>query len=115
MPLGIRSPYHANAIAYRTELPETLPLELNAMTVGNLAFVSAPNELFDTISVYVEDHAPFDKVLTLGYANNYMGYIPSKFGYEYTCYESDCTRFAPGTGETIAQTMVDMLTELKEQ
>lgn len=93
--------------------PAADALELNAVTLGDVAFVSVPGELFDTQSVYVEDNAPFRKVLTLGYANDYVGYIPSKFAYEYTCYESGCSPFAAGIGETVAQAFVDMLTELK--
>ena len=112
-PYGIRSPYHAGVIITRTKLPATLSEELSAVTIGNLAFVAAPNELFDTLSVYVEEHAPYTKVLTLGYANGHYGYIPSKFGYEYTCYESDTTRYAPGAGEELAQTLCTMLEELK--
>lgn len=114
-PYGIRSPYHAGVIVTRTRLPATLSEELSAVTIGNLAFVAAPNELFDTLSVYVEEHAPFDKVLTLGYANGHFGYIPSKLGYEYTCYESDTTRYAPGAGEKLAQMLCTMLESLKEQ
>ncbi len=111
--IGIRSPYQANAILKREELPEIYSLELNAITLGDVAIVTAPNELFDTLSVYVEDHAPFGKVLTFGYCNDYRGYIPSKFGFEYTCYESDCCRFCPGIGEKIRDTFLEMLREMK--
>ena len=113
-PYGIRSPYHANAIARRTTLPPTMQEELDAISIGNLAFVAAPNELFDPLSVYVEEHAPYDKVITLGYANGYKGYVPTQYGYEYTCYESDCTNYAPGAGELIAETLVSMLEDLKK-
>lgn len=110
---GIRSPYQAGAIISRNNMDDTDQLELNAITLGELAIVTAPNELFDTNSVYVEDHAPFAKVLTLGYCNGAKGYIPSKFGFEYTCYESDCCRFKPGIGEIIQDTFLQMLNALK--
>ncbi len=112
--IGIRSPYHAGAMLGRADLPDTCPIELNAITLGDLAIVTAPNELFDTLSVYVEDHAPYGKVLTFGYSNGMQGYIPSAFGFEYTCYESDCCRFLPGIGETIRDTFLEMLEELKK-
>lgn len=113
--IGMRSPYQANAMYGRYHDPaETEDSELNAVSFGEeLAFVTAPNELFDTISVYVEDHAPYKKVLTLGYCNGYTGYIPSKYGFEYTCYESDCCHFKPGCGEIYQDTFLKMLNELK--
>ena len=113
--IGMRSPYQANAMYGRFHDPDdTEDSELNAVCFGDeLAMITAPNELFDTISVYVEDHAPFAKVLTLGYCNGYTGYIPSAYGFEYTCYESDCCHFKPGCGEVYQDTFVQMLNELK--
>jgi hypothetical protein len=113
-PLGIRSPYKATAICRRYNGPQELDLELNTITVGEeLAFITAPNELFDTISVMVEEGSPYAQTLTLGYCNAYRGYIPSKLGYEYTCYESDATWFEPGIGEKIAEQFIKMLKEMK--
>lgn len=113
-PLGIRSPYKATAIVRRFNGPQELDVELNAITVGEeLAFVTAPNELFDTISMLVEEGSVYPHTLTLGYCNAYRGYIPSKFGYEYTCYESDATWFEPGIGEQIAEQFISMLKEMK--
>lgn len=113
-PYGIRSPYQAGAIVSRSKLGDTDTLELNAFMLGELAIVTAPNELFDTLSVYVEDHAPQPKVLTLGYCNDVKGYMPSRFGFEYGCYEADCCRFCPGAGEQVADTLLDMLEKLKK-
>jgi len=113
-PYGIRSPYQANAIYGRSKLEDMDTLELNAITLGELALVSAPNELFDTNSVFVEEHAPQKKVLTLGYCNDAKGYLPSRFGFEYGCYESDCCRFLPGVGEQVANTFLEMLRSLHE-
>ena len=92
-----------------------LNIKTNAITLGDIGIVTAPNELFDTLSVYVEDHAPFKKVLTFGYANNSQGYIPSAYGFEYSCYESDCCYFLPGIGEKIRDTHLQMLGHLKQE
>ena len=114
-PYGIRSPYHANSLNHRYHnLPETEDSELNAVSFGDsLALVTAPNELYDTLTVYVEDHAPFEKVLMVGYCNGYTGYIPSAYGFEYTSYETDCCHFNPGCGEIYRDTFLEMLKELK--
>ena len=112
--IGIRSPYQANAMRGRYYDDETEDSELNAVAFGDaFAMITAPNELFDTISVYVEDHADFPKVLTLGYCNGYTGYIPSAYGFEYSCYESDCCHFKPGCGEIYRDAFMEMLNKLK--
>ena len=112
--IGIRSPYQANAMRGRYYDDDTEDTELNAVAFGDaFAMITAPNELFDTISDYVEDHADFPKVLTLGYCNGYTGYIPSAYGFEYSCYESDCCHFKPGCGEIFRDAFMDMLNKLK--
>lgn len=110
----IRSVYQANAIVGREGIPDTLPIELNAICVGqSLAFVTAPHELFDTLTEMIEAGSVFEKTVTMGYCHAYCGYMPSQYGFDYTCYESDCCRFVPGTGEVIVENLLRMLKELK--
>ena len=109
----IRSPYHANGIISRAYAGASISLELNAISIGNsIALVTAPNELFDTNSAWLETQSPYEMTLTLGYANGHGGYIPSALGYEYTCYESDVSKFVAGTGEKIQETFLAMLNTL---
>ena len=115
IPYGIRSPYHANSLNHRYHnLPDTEDSELNAIAFGDtLALATAPNELFDTLTVTIEDNAPYAKTLFFGYCNGYTGYIPSAYGFEYTSYETDCCHFNPGCGEIYVETLLNMLNELK--
>ncbi len=111
---GIRSPYMAGSIVKRATYAPTYEEELTCIAIGDsIAFATAPNELFDTNGQYVEDNSSFGKTIVLGYTNGQRGYVPSALAYEYTCYESDTTRFAPGTGEKIADALLDMLDQLK--
>ena len=110
---GFASVYHAGSVISKANSPETIDLELDAIAVGNhLAFVTAPNELFDTNSVYTEEHSPVEMTLTCGYANGHWFYIPSQYGYDYSCYESHVSRFAPGTGEEVSAQFLEMLKDL---
>ena len=110
LPYGIRTPYHANAIIGRAGAPQTVDLELNAISLGpDVGIVTVPNELFDTLAVMVEEASDFPLTMTFGYCGAYRGYIPSMLAYEHTCYESDCGKYAPGIGEQIAQNLIDML------
>ena len=116
VPYGLHSPYHAMATManlQRTKEKDGL-MVLNAVTLGKeLAFVTFPGEMYDTISVRMEDNSPFKTTLMLGYCYHHIGYLPSAAAYKYGSYEVDVTRFAPGTGETVADTYVEMLKELK--
>ena len=112
-PYGIRSPYHANAIVARYNRAQNMEVELDAIAIGDyISFVTAPNELYDTLSVMTEDDSPYAMTMTLGYTNGYSGYIPSAYGWEYTSYESDVSWFAPGTGEEFVDCFLSMLDEM---
>lgn len=115
-PYGIRSPYHAGAIMWNAERTKEKDgkIIMNAVAIGDsFGFVTFPGEMFDGISMRIEDNAPFFTTMMLGYCYHHIGYLPSKVGFKYTSYETDITRFAPGTGETLADLYVEMLEELK--
>lgn len=113
---GIRSPYFAGAIISRSRRDASMDVELDTITIGDeIAICTAPNELFDTNTVFVEENSPYKMTMTFGYSNGYRGYIPSAYGWEYTSYESDCSYFMPGCGETIQDTFLSMLNELSAE
>lgn len=113
-PYGIRSPYHAASIISSIDRPDSVgEMLLNVVRLGKeLAFATFPGEMFDTLSVRIEDNAPFPYTLLLGYCNHNMSYLPSMKAYNYTCYETDITRFAAGTGEKVADACIDRLNKL---
>ena len=113
MPYGIRSPYHANAIVNRYNKPATATSELNAVALGDhVAFVSAPNELYDQLGEMTEASSTYPMTVTLGYTNGYTGYIPTLYGFEYTSYETDVCWFKAGIGEIMVDTFLSMLDEM---
>lgn len=111
---GFNSIYHAAAVRRKKDEPQTRTIPINAFTIGELGFITAPNELFDTTSVHIEERAPYEKVITLGYCNGSMGYVPTEAAYEYGCYEADNSSYAPGTAEKLEEAFVDMLNKLKD-
>lgn len=113
MPYGIRSPYMANAIANRYHKGATAVSELNAVALGDhVAFVSAPNELYDQLGEMTEAGSSYPMTVTLGYTNGYTGYIPTAYGFEYTSYETDVCWFKAGIGEVMVDTFLTMLDEM---
>lgn len=109
----IHSPYHANAIVARYNMGKTLSMELDAVRIGDISFVTAPFEMFDTNGAYIKDNTPVDMTFVLTYANDHVSYVASKEAFDYGCYEADIRRFTRGTAEEVAQILVDMVAELK--
>lgn len=110
---GIRSPYHANSIISRSKKGATVTTELNAVVISeDVAFVTSPNEPFDTLSVEMEQASPYKYSLYFGYTNGYTGYLPTAAAFEYTTYETDVSTYKAGAGEAIRDQWVEMLNEL---
>lgn len=115
---GIRSPYQASAIVAnfsRTAHKDGL-MTIRALSLSeDFAIYALPVELFDELSVYGEENSPFETTMFFGYADEYFGYLPSAAAYEYTCYETDITRYANGCGEKTMEVVLEMLNELYER
>lgn len=111
--LGISSVYHANAILARPNRPATTTMEINTLRVGNLAFITAPIEMFAAHGKYIKDNSPFEFTFICTCSNDAKGYIPTIDAYEYGCYESYTSTFAKGVGEALAEKYVEMLKGLQ--
>jgi len=95
-------------------------LNLSAVAIGNsVSFVTAPNELFDTTTVYVEENSPYPLSITMGYTNGHESYLPTKnlFEYlpDYEWYEIGVTPHEAGTAERLQDKFVEMLNKLVDQ
>ncbi len=102
------SAYHAMAVIGKSKLGKSENVELDVLTIGDqMAFVTAPGELWDSVSVEMERLSPFPMSMTLGYANGDRKYFVHGVGYTYRSYESDYARCIPGTSDKI----IDMWTE----
>lgn len=118
LPYDIHSPYHAGAMIASTKRTQEDDgwMIINAVAIGEeFAFVTFPGEMYDSVSVRMEENSPYFTTMMLGYCHHHIGYLPSAAAYKYGSYEVDITRFASGTGEMIADTQVEMLKELKNQ
>lgn len=115
-PYGINSPYAAGNFIGRAESKDQGYFNpFTAISLGDLAFISVPYEMFDTNAKYVRDKSPFKLTVVASCCNDQNGYVPSAYGYIHGCYEADCCLFKPGAGERFAYAMVRQLKALKEQ
>ena len=95
-------------------------LNLSAVAIGNsVSFVTAPCELFDSTTVFVEENSPYPLSITMGYTNGHKSYLPTKnlFEYlpDYEWYEVGVTPHEAGSAERLQEKFVEMLNKLVDQ
>ena len=110
---GFSSVYQATAIVARNGRGDTQTMTLNAMSLGDVSFIFAPYEMFSENGKFIKENSPYAMTFVITCSENHQGYLPSVNGFRVECYESHVTTYERGTAETLADTYVEMLTQLK--
>ena len=110
---GFNSVYHAMHVKGRARMPETMDMELNALCAGDIAFATAPYEMFNSNGRYVKENSPFKMTFMLAYCNGFHSYLPDEKAFDYDCYEVNARRYPKGAAEAVAKINVQMLKDLK--
>ena len=93
-------------------------MELDAVKLGDIGFVTAPYEMFDTNGVQIKDGSPFETTFVITYANGRFAYVPSDDTYDYTtadgsvAYEITLSYVNRGAAEDLVAQFLSMLNEL---
>lgn len=88
-------------------------MELYAVGIGDISFVSAPFEMFDTTGMAIKEQSPYSMTFVLTLCNGDMGYMPTQECWDYPgCYEVSSCHFQRGTAELLEKAYIDMLNEL---
>jgi len=111
---AIGSPYHANSIISRANNNEgTRKIEINAIRIGSIGFITAPYEMFDVNGMFIKDGSPFETTFIMTCSNGGNNYIAAQYAFDSTgTYEVHNRTFPAGTAEDLADNYVEMLTEL---
>ena len=112
----IDSKYEAMGLAERQDKPDTYTINLHALQAGGVSFIFAPYEMFGGSSKYIVENSPYDMTFIVTCSETptgHAGYIPTEYGCENSFYEYDVTSFERGTAEKLAETYVEMLTDIK--
>lgn len=80
---------------------ESKNVPLYAFSMGELAFVTAPAEIFCDNAVAVRDASRFPMTLYASCSNGYNGYLPTPEAFDHNAYEVRITKFPMGTAETL--------------
>ena len=92
----------------------TSDLRIAAVSIGDLAFVTAPYEMFDNNGVQIKEGSPFKMTVVVTNSDGAWAYMPSIEAWTtYGGYETWCTYFAPGTGEQLVSEFLRMLNEVR--
>jgi hypothetical protein len=85
-------------------------LPVRFLTVNDeLAVWSAPVELFCEISMNIRNRSPFGHTFYFGYANGWLGYLPTKRAYAEGGYETRTTPFGDRVEEDLTNAVVTYL------
>ena len=89
-------------------------LPFAAFSFGDVSFITAPYEMFDTNGMQIKEGSPFLLTFVLTCAGDYGAYMPS---YEamtiYGGYEVDNNQYALGVAEKAVEEFLRLLDELK--
>ena len=88
---------------------------LQTIVIGDVAVVGVPAEYFTVLGLDIKKRSPFPNTVVVELANDWIGYLPDRKGHELGGYQTwtGLHSYAePGTGERIADEVVQMLKEL---
>ena len=89
--------------------PSYKDLELNAVSIGDVAFVTLPTEFCDTLGEAIKDGSPFATTVLLGYTCSKGRYMQDLASVPNGGYEVYYSWFVPGTGEAAVEHYLDTL------
>ena len=104
-------------IAQPKESGKTVPnILMYAFSIGDVAFVCAPYEMFSENGVQIKEGSPFKMTFVSTYTNQHVKYIPSEAGFEYPgvgySYEGRVCQYEKGTAEKLVAKYAEMLNML---
>lgn len=89
-------------------------IPLNAFSFGDVAFVTAPYEMFSENGQQIKEGSPFAMTFVATCANGDESYIPSTPTFEYGGYEVTANKFVVGTAEKLVSEYISMLNQIHE-
>jgi neutral ceramidase len=90
-----------------------LATAMTIVTVGKLAIVGVPGELFVELGLALKANPNFTHTFVAGYCNDLIGYIPTRAAYAEGGYEVDTARIAAGSSKTIVDTALSALNAMR--
>lgn len=109
---GFNSAYAARDVIGRSKMTGSRSMEIDTVSVGDIAFATAPYEMFCVNGQYIKENSPFEKTIVISCSNGANSYLASAFAFEHGGYEVDSRKFPKGTAEMMVENHVQMLREM---
>ncbi|MBQ3075428.1 MAG: hypothetical protein IJC26_05110 [Clostridia bacterium] len=90
-------------------------IPFGAITCGDLGFIAAPYEMFDTNGREIRDASPCKMTFICTLTNGGYAYVPSALAFTHGEYEVENCQFEEGSGEEFAREFVRLLNECKNK
>ncbi len=110
----------APALPARTETgpPAAEPIiaPVAVLRLGHVAMVFLPGEPFVELGLTIRRRSPFAQTLVVGYAEDYIGYVPTDQAFAEGGYETQAGRWSrllPGSAERVVEAAMEALEELR--
>lgn len=92
---------------------EPVPAEFQAYRLGNLAWATAPGEIFNELGQQVKAESPFEDTFFVGYANGSIGYVPVPEAYPEGGYEvTHACQVDPDASQILTHTCGELLKQI---
>jgi neutral ceramidase len=117
-PLQGQKPIYARETTLMAKYPDTVPVRLQALRIGDLAIVSSPCETFTETGLAIKQDSPFRHTFTIELANGYNGYLPTPQQHEWGGYETWRARssyLAIDAEPKIRRTLLELLQTLHRE
>jgi hypothetical protein len=95
--------------------PETEPVLIQAVRIGEQAIVSMPFEVLVEIGLEIKKKSPIERTFLIGLSNGGYGYLPPPNQHKLGGYETwlGTSRFQPQSSDMLIKQLLEMLEELK--
>jgi hypothetical protein len=107
-------------LASRGAPPEPVAAEIQVITMGDIAIVGLPGEVFVEIGADIVAASPFRHTFIVGYANRVVGYLPTRQAFAEGGYEVDSAHrwygflaFTPQVQQIVEGAAVGLLQSLR--
>jgi neutral ceramidase len=92
-----------------------IPLEIQTFAIGDdFAIVGLPGEIFVELGLAIKQNSPYKNTWVIELTNSHIAYVPTEEAFAGGGYETVNSRLAPGGGELMVATALEMLRELHE-
>jgi neutral ceramidase len=90
-------------------MPETFPVPVYAVRIGPTMLLTFPVELFSQLGLMARKAVGEENTMVACYANDYLGYLPTRADFESGGYEVNMALLAAGSGEQLVEYALSLL------